>query len=111
MANTGLQSTQAPYSAGHNGPEGTAIGISAADKVGFYGTTPVVRPILGTAAVATATKADADSNDTTWAAMTTSTPWGFASQADAQGVLQVIINLQVRLADLEAKLKTIGIVS
>ena len=35
MANTALQSTQAPYSVGHNGPEGTNIGIATTDKVGF----------------------------------------------------------------------------
>lgn len=93
-------------------PDGAQLGTSATEKVGFWGATPIVQPtILGTAAVATATKADADSNDTTWAAMTSSTPWGFANQADAQGALQVIINLQVRLADLEAKLKTTGIVA
>lgn len=95
-----------------NLPDGAVVGKTPTSKVGFWGKAPVVQQtILGTAAVATATKADADSNDTTWAAMTNSTPWGFANQADAQGVLQVIINLQVRLADLEAKLKTIGIVA
>lgn len=95
-----------------NLPDGAVVGKTAASQVGFWGKAPVVQQtILGTAAVATATKADADSNDTTWAAMTTSTPWGFANQADAQGALQVIINLQVRLADLEAKLKASGIVA
>lgn len=93
-------------------PDGAQVGKSATEKVGFWGATPVVRPtILGTAAVATATKADADSNDTTWAAITNTSPYGFASAADGIGVLQVIINLQVRLADLEAKLKTTGIVA
>ena len=43
MANTALKSTQAPYSVGHNGPEGTNIGIATTDKVGFYGVTPVVQ--------------------------------------------------------------------
>lgn len=93
-------------------PDGANVGKSATEKVGFWGKAPVVQPtILGTAAVATATKADADSNDTTWAAITNSSPYGFASAADGIGVLQVIINLQVRLADLEAKLKTTGIVA
>lgn len=93
-------------------PDGAQVGKSATEKVGFWGKAPVVQQtILGTAAVATATKADADSNDTTWAAITNSSPYGFASASDGIGVLQVIINLQVRLADLEAKLKASGIVA
>lgn len=36
---------------GHNGPDGCCIGLSATEKVAFYGTTPVVQQ--STAATAT----------------------------------------------------------
>ena len=43
------------------------------------------------------------------AALTTTTPYGFASQDEGETVLKVIANLQVRLAEVEAQLKVANI--
>ncbi len=43
--------------------------------------------------------------------LTTTTPYGFATQDEGESVLKVIANLQTRLADLEAKLQAAGILS
>lgn len=64
-----------------NNPDGTALGQSATDKIGFYGATPVDRPAAASQAAATATAVTAV---LTTASVTTAAH-GFATgtQADA----------------------------
>jgi hypothetical protein len=42
---------------------------------------------------------------------TQTTPWGFASHDEANTVLKVIANLQTRVAEVEARLKTLSLIS
>lgn len=42
-------------------------------------------------------------------ALTTTTPYGFASSDEGNSVLKVIANLQTRVAELEAALQGVGI--
>ena len=42
---------------GDNSPDGMGVGLSATEKVGFFGTTPVVRPSITAVATTTATTA------------------------------------------------------
>lgn len=111
MANTALQSTQAPYSVGHNGPEGTNIGIATTDKVGFYGVTPVVQGAALTAQLTTITHTAPGTPDYAIQDLTNSSAYGFVTKNEGNSVLSVIANLQARLAQVEARLEDIGIVA
>lgn len=64
-----------------------------------------------TAQLTTLTPADAEGTpDYAIAAITSTTPFGFASAQEAITVLYVIKNLQVRLAEVEARLEATGFV-
>lgn len=91
MANTALQSAQAPYSVGHNGPEGINIGIAATDKVGFYGATPVVRPTTtGNVTGFVAGSGTASKSDSVWAGSTGSTAYTVGDLVDALKKLGIL---------------------
>ena len=93
-------------------PDGTAIGQSSSDLVGFWGATPVDQPAALTAQLTTITMADtAGTPDYTIAAITTTSAAGFASVQECVSVLYVIRNLQVRLAEVEARLEEAGLIA
>lgn len=65
-----------------------------------------------TAQLTTITPADAEGTpDYAIAAITQTSPFGFASAQEAITVLYVIKNLQERLAEIEARLEALGIVA
>ena len=65
-----------------------------------------------TAQLTTITPADAAGTpDYAIAAITNTTPFGFASAQEAITLLYVIRNLQVRLAEVEARLEAAGLVA
>lgn len=65
-----------------------------------------------TAQLTTITPADAAGTpDYAIAAVTNSSPFGFSNAAEAITLLYVIQNLQVRLAEVEARLEAAGIVT
>lgn len=72
--------------------------------VGFYGTTPVTQAAASTAAETTITHTAPGAADYAIQDLTDSSPFGFASQDEGNTVLQVIANLQTRVAELEAAL-------
>jgi len=111
MANTALQSAQAPYSVGHNGPEGLSIGIATTDLVGFYGTTPVAQGAALTAQLTTITHTAPGTPDYAIQNLTMVAPYGFVTADEGNSVLAVIANLQARLAQVEARLETIGMIA
>ena len=111
MANTALQSTQAPYSVGHNGPEGTNIGIATTDKVGFYGVTPVVQGAALTAQLTTITHTAPGTPDYAIQDLTNSSGYGFVTKDEGNTVLSVIANLQTRVAELETRLKALNLIA
>ena len=65
-----------------------------------------------TAQLTTLTPADAEGTpDYAIAAITSTTPFGFASAQEAITVLYVVKNLQTRLAEVEARLEAIGLIA
>lgn len=91
---------------------GFAVGQSSSDLVGFWGATPVDQPAALTAALTTITPADAEGTpDYAIAGVTNTSAYGFASAQEAITVLHVIKNLQVRVAELEARLEEAGIIA
>lgn len=91
---------------------GMAVGQSSSDLVGFWGAAPVDQPASLTAQLATITMADAAGTpDTTIAAVTSTTPWGFSNAAETITLLYTVRNLQVRLAEVEARLEEAGLIA
>lgn len=100
---------------GHDGAlylnGGTFVG-STADLMGFYGATPVDKPAALTAQLTTLVPADAAGTpDYAIAAVTNTGAYGFASAAEAITTLYVIANLQTRLAEVEARLVELGLIT
>ncbi|WP_136420289.1 hypothetical protein [Herbaspirillum sp. ST 5-3] len=101
-----------PYVVGDGRPDGVTVGASTTEKVSLYGVTPVVQGAALTAQLTTITPADAEGTpDYAIAALTSSTPYGFASAQEGITVLYVIKNLQTRLAEVEARLEALGVVA
>lgn len=92
-------------------PDGAMLGNSATDKVGLYGTTPVVQGGALTAQLTTITHTAPGTPDYAIQNLTTSTPYGFVTADEGNSVLKVIANLQTRLAEVEARLEAIGLVA
>jgi hypothetical protein len=92
---------------------GYAVGQSSSDLVGFWGATPVDQPASLTAQLTTITMADTAgaSPDYTLGAITTTSAAGFASIQECISFAYVVRNLQVRLAEVEARLEEAGIVA
>jgi hypothetical protein len=92
------------------GPDGTQLGQSASDLIGFHGATPSDQRAALTAQLTTITPADAEGTpDYAIAAVINSSAYGFASAQEAITVLYVIKNLQTRLAEVEALLEEKGL--
>ncbi len=89
---------------------GAGVTISAVGKkASLFGVTPVVRPTAPTTQLTTITIADAAGTpDYALQALTTSSPYGLATAQEAISLLYVIQNLQVRMAEIETKLRALG---
>lgn len=91
--------------------DGAVIG-SSGGTAGFFGITPVTKPAANTAALTTITPADAAGTpDYAIAAVTNVSPYGFSNAAETITLLYVIQNLQQRVAQLETKLQSLGLLS
>jgi hypothetical protein len=82
--------------------EGMALG----DVAGSFGS-----PAALTAALTTVTIVAPGTPDYAIADVTNTSPFGFVGAEEARTVLSVIRNLQLRLAEVEAKLRAVGMVT
>ena len=78
--------------------------------LGFFNTTPVAQPAALTAAETTITNAGTAS-DYAIQAMTNSSPWGFANQAEGETLVEVVLNIQARQNEIETKLQALGLLA
>ena len=89
-----------------------AIGNGAADLIAFHGATAVDQGAALTAQLTSITITDAAGTpDYALSALTTTSPYGLATLAEAVSLLYVIQNLQVRLAEVEARLEEKGFIA
>lgn len=72
------------------GPDGTCLGQSAADEISLYGVTPIVQ------------RSGADQAAVTTTAATTTTPWGFSTSTQANGIVTLVNELRAALVALGA---------
>lgn len=90
---------------------GTKIGTTTSQKIGFYNATPVVQPAALTAQLTSITHTEPGTPDYAIQGLTSSTPFGFVTADEGNSVLKVILNLQTRLAEVEARLEALGLVA
>jgi len=90
---------------------GTKIGTATAQKLAFWNTTPVNQPDALTAQDTSITHTAPGTPDFAIQDLTSTTPFGFVTQDEGNTVLKVILNLQVRLAEVEARLEELGLVA
>lgn len=89
-----------------------AIGNAATDLVGFHGATAVDQGAALTAGLPTITITDAAGTpDYALSALTTTSPYGLATAAEAISLLYVIKNLQERMAEVEQRLEEKGLIA
>ena len=90
--------------------DGTILGKDSTRKVGFWGTTPCDQPAALTTQLTTITCTAAATANYAITILAT-TGFGFNTTDEAQTFLQVVYNLQTRLAEVEARLEECGIVA
>ena len=90
--------------------DGAIMGKSGG-TAGFYGTTPVAQGAALTAQSTTITSTAPGTPDYAIQDLTQTTPFGFATKDEGNTVLAVIANLQTRLAQVESRLETVGLIA
>lgn len=96
---------------GVGSPDGCILGRSDG-TVGFYGVAGVARGAALTAQLTSITIADAAGTpDYAIQAVINTNAYGFASAAEAITFLYVVQNLQVRVAQLEARLEALNLIT
>jgi hypothetical protein len=88
-----------------------AIMGKAGGTAGFYGTTPVVQGAALTTQLTSITSTAPSTPDYAIQDLTQSTPFGFVTKDEGNSVLAVIANLQARLAQVESRLETVGLIA
>jgi len=88
-----------------------AIMGKAGGTAGFYGTTPVVQGAALTTQLTSITSTAPSTADYAIQDLTQTTPFGFATKDEGNSVLSVIANLQARLAQVESRLETVGLIA
>lgn len=83
---------------------------SAALKEGFYGENKVVQPAALTAQLTTITHTAPGTPDYAFGTVTTTSGAGFSTVDEANSLLKVVANLQVRLKEVEVILENNGLV-
>jgi hypothetical protein len=86
----------------------------AAARLGFYGVAAVIRPTALTAPLTTLTATAPGTPDYAvqdFVDVALGAGWAFANHDEANTVLSVISNLQVRMAELETKLQALGLLT
>jgi hypothetical protein len=87
---------------------GTKIGTAAAQKLGFFGVTPVVQQTELTDELTTITHTAPGTADFAIQNLVMATGYGFVTEDEGNTVLSVIANLQARVNELETKLVALG---
>ena len=94
-----------------NTTTGTKIGTGTNQKLGFWNAAPVIRPTALTTALTQITHTGPGSPDYAIAVPISSNAWGFSLQAEFETAMSVILNLQVRVDELETKMQAMGLLA
>lgn len=101
-----------PIGVAYSDPElnGAVMG-SSGGTAGFFGTTPVTQPAALTTQLTTITHTAPGTPDYAIQNVTQATPYGFVTADEGNTVLSVVANLQTRLAQVEARLESLGLIA
>jgi hypothetical protein len=80
-------------------------------KMGFFGHAAAAQPAINTAALTSITHTAPTTPDYALQDLVQNTGFGFATADEGNTVLSVILNLQTRVAELETKLKAVGLMA
>ena len=83
---------------------GTKFGTATTQKLAFYNSAPIVQGAALTAQLTSLTHTAPGTPDYAIADLTNVAPFGFTTKDEGNTVLSVILNLQTRVAQLEARL-------
>ena len=90
---------------------GSKVASSSSQKLGFWGKAPVSQPAALTVQSTSITHTAPVSDDFAIQDLTSTTPFGFVTKDEGNTVLKVILNLQTRLAEVEARLESTGLIA
>jgi hypothetical protein len=90
---------------------GTKFGTSPSQKIGFFNATPVVQPTELTDELTTITHTSPGTPDYAVQDLVQNTGFGFVTKDEGNTVLSVILNLQIRLNEMETKLASLGLLA
>jgi hypothetical protein len=90
---------------------GIHIGTANTELLGFYGATPVNQPDALTAQLTAITFTAPVTPDYAFQDITQTTPYGFTDAEELRTFISVVSNLQTRVAQLEARLEELGLVT
>lgn len=94
---------------GDGRPDGSSVGSSTSEKVGFHGSA-VAQASAPTTAETTITNAGTAS-DYAIQALTSSTPFGFVTQAEGETLVEVVLNIQARQNEIVTALQNKGLMA
>lgn len=89
----------------------TTTMLFSGTHLGFYNVIPVVRPTALTTQLTSLTHVAAGTPDYALQDLVQNTGFGFVTKDEGNTVLSVILNLQIRVAELETKLRALGLLT
>ena len=93
-----------------NTTTGTQIGTATGQKLAFWGATPVVQASALTAPETTVTFVDENTPDFALSSLTIENATaGFATLDEAQGFVEMCVNMQLRISELETIISNAGL--
>jgi hypothetical protein len=94
--------SSAPRQLSDQNSQGTILGKSTADLIGFYGLTTGVAQPTGPTAIVTTTLVTT--------AATSTTPFGYATAAQADALVTIVNDLRTQVNTMRTCLRTLGLV-
>jgi len=92
--------------------DGYKIGSATTHKLAFYDVaTPVDQPDALTAQWTTITHVEPSADDFAIQELTSTTPFGFVNANEANTAMKVLLNIQTKQAQIEARLEELGLVN
>jgi hypothetical protein len=109
---TALTDTKYDVVGAGGGSDGMILGYTTSSKISFWGTTPCDQPTGLTAQLGTITCTAAGTTDYVFTVLATGeSNFGFVTSNEGETFLEVVSNLQVRMAEINTNLVEAGIIA
>ena len=94
-----------------NTTTGTQIGTASAQKLGFYGVTPVDKGAVLTTVTSAATYTLSGAADAAFSVVTSGVNFSLQTAAEFQGLLNTVVNTKTRMDEMESRIQDTGLVN